>query len=168
DPGAVAAEARAEVAKFDSTLAVSHVETMDQLLSESLAQQRFSTLLLGLFAVLALVLAAVGIYGVVSYGVVRRTREIGIRMALGGQPRAMNRMIIRRGLRLAFVGAAIGLVGALALERVVQSLLFEVKPADPTILCGVTLLLFGTVVAACYLPGRRAMRVDPIAALREE
>jgi putative ABC transport system permease protein len=163
DPGAVAAEARGEVAKFDSTLAVSHVETMDQVLSDSLAQQRFSTLLLGLFAALALMLAAVGIYGVV-----RRTREIGIRMALGAQPRAMNKMIIRRGIMLAVVGAAIGLAGALALTRVIRSLLFEVQPADPVILGGVTLLLFATVAAACWIPARRAMRVDPMAALRQE
>ncbi len=168
DPATLAPEARAEIQKFDASLAVSHVETMGDVLSESLAQQRFSTLLLGTFAVLAFVLAAVGIYGVVSYGVARRTREIGIRMALGAQPQDVSRMIIRRGLQLAFVGAAIGLAGALALARVIQSLLFEVKPADPLILGAVTLLLFGTVVAACYLPGRRAMRVDPMAALRQE
>jgi len=168
DPEALTPEVRQQVAKFNPSLAVSHVMTMDQLLSESLAQQRFSTLLLGLFAALALLLASVGIYGVVSYGVARRTREIGIRMALGAEPSNVNRMIIYRGMKLALIGVAIGFAGALALARVIRSLLFEVAPGDPMIFGAVTLLLFATVAAACWIPGRRAMRVDPIDALRQE
>ncbi len=168
DPSALVAAAREEIHKFDSGLAVSRVATMDQLLSNSLAQQRFTTLLLGTFAALALLLAAVGIYGVMSYGVARRTQEIGIRMALGAQPGDVSRLIVRQGLTLALAGAVIGLAGALVVSRSIGSLLFEVKPTDPLTFIAVTILLLGTALAACYLPGRRAMRVDPVIALRYE
>jgi putative ABC transport system permease protein len=168
DPTALVASVRDKIRGFDSGLAVSRVATMDQLLSDSVAQQRFTTLLLGMFAALALLLAAVGIYGVVSYGVARRTQEIGIRMALGAQPGDVSRLIVRQGLRLALAGVAIGLAGALVLSRWIGSLLFEVKPADPVTFIAVTILLSGTALAACYIPGRRAMRVDPMVALRYE
>jgi putative ABC transport system permease protein len=168
DPSALVAAVREKVHEFDSGLAVSHVATMDQLLSDSLAQQRFTTLLLGTFAALALLLAAVGIYGVVSYGVSRRTQEIGIRMALGAQPRDVSRLIVGQGLMLALEGTAIGLAGAFVLSRWIGSMLFEVKPSDPLTFVAVTFLLLGTALAACYIPGRRAMRVDPMIALRHE
>jgi predicted permease len=168
DPSSLVAAVRDKIRGFDSGLAVSHVATMEQLLSDSVAQQRFTTLLLTMFAALALLLAAVGIYGVVSYGVSRRTREIGIRMALGAQPGDVSRLIVWQGLMLAVAGAAIGLAGALVLSRWIGSLLFEVKPADPLTFIAVTILLIGAAVAACYIPGRRAMRVDPMVALRYE
>jgi putative ABC transport system permease protein len=168
DPSSLVAAVREKIHEFDSGLAVSRAASMDQLLSDSLAQQRFTTLLLGAFAALALLLAAVGIYGVVSYGVSRRTQEIGIRMALGAQPGDVSRLIVRQGLTLVLAGAAIGLVGALALSRWIGSLLFEVKPTDPLTFIAVTILLLGTAFAACYIPGRRAMRVDPMVALRYE
>ena len=168
DPSALVAAVRGKIHEFDSGLAVSRVATMDQILSNSLAQQRFTTFLLGMFAALALLLAAVGIYGVVSYGVSRRTQEIGIRMALGAQPSDVSRLIVRQGLRLALAGALIGLVGALVISRWIGSLLFEVKPTDPPTFIAVTLLLMGTALLACYIPGRRAMRVDPMIALRYE
>ncbi|HEY4739205.1 MAG TPA: ABC transporter permease [Candidatus Acidoferrales bacterium] len=168
DPSSLVAAVRDKIRGFDSGLAVSHVATMEQLLSDSVAQQRFTTLLLAMFAALALLLAAVGIYGVVSYGVSRRTREIGIRMALGAQPGDVSRLIVWQGLVLAVAGAAIGLMGALVLSRLIGSLLFEVKPTDPLTFIAVTILLIGAALVACYVPGRRAMRVDPIVALRYE
>ena len=119
----------------------------------------------GLFVAL---LAMIGVYGVTAHATAERTREIGIRMALGAEPGDVNRMIMYRGIKLASIGAAIGLAGALALASVIRSLLFEVAPADPMILGAVTLLLFATVAAACWIPGRRAMRVDPMTALRQE
>ncbi len=168
DPAAVASEVRAEIRKFDSALAISRVSTMEQLLSDSLLHQRFLTLLLAIFAALALLLAAVGIYGVVSYGVSRRTQEIGIRLTLGAQPGDVSRMIVREGLFLALAGTAIGLAIALALSRWIESFFFEVKPSDPPTYIVVAVLLLATVLAACLIPARRASRVDPMVALRYE
>ncbi len=168
DPAAVASDVRAKIHKFDSALAVSRVATMEQVLSDSLSQQRFLTLLLAIFAGLALLLAAVGVYGVVSYDVSRRTQEIGIRVALGAQPSDVNRLIVGQGLALALAGVVIGLAGAFGLSQLIGSLLFEVKPTDPSTFVAVTLLLFGSVVAASYIPARRASRVDPMIALRYE
>jgi predicted permease len=168
DPAAVAPEVDAKIRGFDSALAISRVSTMEQLLSDSLLQQRFLTLLLAIFAVLALVLAAVGIYGVVSYGVSRRTQEIGIRLTLGAQPGDVSRMIVREGLFLALAGTAIGLAIALALSRWIESFFFEVKPSDPPTYIVVTVLLLATALAACLIPARRASRVDPMVALRYE
>jgi ABC-type antimicrobial peptide transport system permease subunit len=132
------------------------------------APRRFSTVLLGIFASLALLLAAVGIYGVMSYVVSLRTGEIGIRMALGAQPRDIRRLIIGRGAKLALTGIAIGLAGALALTRLLSSLLFEVRAGDPATLGAVVSLLFAVALLACYFPARRAMRADPMIALRYE
>jgi predicted permease len=168
DPAAVVLDVRAKIREFDSALAVSRVATMEQVLSDSLSQQRFLTLLLAVFAGLALLLAAVGVYGVVSYDVSRRTQEIGIRVALGAQSSDVNRLIVGQGLALALAGVVIGLAGAFGLSRLVGSLLFEVKPKDPSTFVAVTLLLLGSVVAASYIPARRASRVDPIIALRYE
>jgi len=168
DPVAIAQAAIAEVHKFDPTLPVTHVMTLDNLLSDSVSPRRFSTFLLGIFAGLALLLAAMGIYGVMSYVVSLRTNEIGIRMALGAQPRDIWRLVIGRGAQLAFAGVALGLVGAFALTKLISSLLYGVKPADPLTFGGVALLLVSVALLACYVPARRAMRVDPMVALRYE
>jgi putative ABC transport system permease protein len=124
--------------------------------------------LLGTFAILALLLAAVGIYGVMSYLVSLRTSEIGIRMALGAQPHDIRRLIMRRGAALALVGVAIGITGSVALTKLLSSLLYSVKPTDPLTFAGVALILAFTALLGCYVPARRAVRVDPIIALRHE
>ena len=138
------------------------------MLDETVAPRRFSTILLGAFALLALILAAVGIYGVMSYVVSLRINEIGIRMALGAQPRDIWRLIVGSGARLALAGIAIGLAGALALTRLLSSLLFEVRATDPVTFAAVALLLAAVALLACYVPARRAMRADPMFALRYE
>jgi putative ABC transport system permease protein len=141
---------------------------MDVAISEDVAEPRFRMLLLGLFAGLGLTLALIGIYGVISYSVSQRTHEIGIRMALGAQPRDVMRDVLRDGMKLTLSGLAIGLIAALGLTRLMMSLLFEVKPTDPVTFAGVTILLGAVSVTACYFPARRAMRVDPMVALRYE
>ncbi len=168
DPSVLAQAAIAEVHKFDSNLPVTHVITLDHLFSDSLSPRRFSTFLLGVFAGLALLLAAMGIYGVMSYVVSLRTNEIGIRMALGAQPGDIWRLVIGRGTQLAFAGVALGIMGAFALTKLISSLLYGVKPTDPVTFGGVALLLVGVALLACYVPARRAMRVDPMVALRYE
>jgi putative ABC transport system permease protein len=134
----------------------------------TLAQPRFQTLLLGLFSGLALTLAAVGIYGVISYSVIQRTHEIGIRMSLGAQPGQVLRLVMGQGAKLALAGIAVGIAAALALTRLMRSLLFEVNPADPLTFAAIAALLVAVALAACYIPARRAMRVDPMTALRYE
>ncbi|MGB2591592.1 MAG: ABC transporter permease [Candidatus Acidiferrum sp.] len=168
DPAALAQAVAAEIHKFDPTLPVTHVITLDRLFSGSVSPRRFSTLLLGVFAGLALLLAAMGIYGVMSYVVSLRTNEIGIRMALGARPGDIWRLVIGRGARLAFAGVAFGLAGAFALTKLISSLLYGVKPTDPVTFFGVAFLLVGVALLACYVPARRAMRVDPMVALRYE
>ncbi len=168
DPAVLGQAVMNQVHAFDPTLPVTHVLTLDSLLSDSVSPRRFSTFLLGVFAGLALLLAAMGIYGVMSYVVSLRTNEIGIRMALGAQPRDIWRLVIGRGAQLAFVGVALGLIGAFALTKLIASLLYGVKPTDPVTFGGVALLLVGVALLACYVPARRAMRVDPMVALRYE
>jgi len=141
---------------------------MDQLRDASAAPRRFSTLLLAIFAAVALALAVIGIYGIMSWSVGQRRQEIGIRMAVGADRANILRLILGRGLRLAAAGVAIGLGSTLALTRVLQSLLFEISPHDPWILSGVSLLMLAIAAAACYIPARRAMHVDPIDTLRSE
>ncbi|MGA8274552.1 MAG: ABC transporter permease [Candidatus Sulfotelmatobacter sp.] len=143
-------------------------QTMDSIISDSVASQRFSMILLAVFAVLALLLASVGIYGVISHVVSQRTREIGIRMALGARRRDVSRMVLGDGARMTLIGAAIGVVAALGLTRLMASMLFGVTPTDPITFVAVAVLLCGIALFACYLPARRAMRVDPMVALRYE
>ena len=168
DPAALARAVTAKVHGYDPTLPVTHVMTLDTLLADSVSSRRFSTFLLSMFAGLALLLAAVGIYGVMSYVVSLRTSEIGMRMALGAQPSDIWKLVIGRGARLAFAGVALGLIGAFALTKLIASLLYGIKPTDPLTFGGVALLLVGVALLACYVPARRAMRVDPIVALRYE
>jgi predicted permease len=168
DPSALSQALISQVHSFDPTLPVTHVMTLDNLLADSVSSRRFSTFLLGMFAGLALLLAAMGIYGVMSYVVSLRTNEIGIRMALGAQPGDIWRLVIGRGARLAFAGIALGLAGAFALTKLISSLLYGVKPTDPLTFGGVALLLVSVALLACYVPARRAMRVDPMVALRYE
>jgi putative ABC transport system permease protein len=156
------------VHQVDGEEPVVDVMTMDEILSGSVAQQRFNMLLLAAFAGLALFLAAVGIYGVLSYAVKRRLQEIGIRMALGAARGDVLRMILGQGLRLAFMGVCLGLVASMGLTRFIASQLFEVKASDPLTLTGVSLLLVVVALAACYLPARRATKVEPTVALRYE
>jgi putative ABC transport system permease protein len=165
---AVAPELHRAIWKIDPTVAIPSISSMGQIVSESLAPQRFETLLTSLFAAAALLLACLGIYGVVSYSVVRRTREIGIRMALGAQKADMLRHVIRQGMRPALMGLGAGIIGALGFTRVLSSLLFGVKPTDLLTFTVVSLVLTGVAALASYIPGRRAMKVDPIVALRYE
>jgi len=156
------------VFSLDKNQAISTIRSMDDVVSGSVAQPRFASQILGLFAVLALLLAAVGLYGLIAYTVTQRTHEIGIRMALGAQPRDVLKLVLGQGLKLALTGAAIGIAGALALTRLIQGLLFQVSPTDPVTFISVTALLTIVALAASYLPARRAMRVDPMVALRYE
>jgi putative ABC transport system permease protein len=170
-PGASAKlieEVKKQVWSVDSQIPVSEVHTMEDLMGVSLAQQRFNMLLLGLFAALALILAAVGIYGMMAYRVGQRMHEIGIHIALGAQRRDVLRLVLGDGAKLAFFGIVIGIACAIVLSRVMKSLLFQVKPTDPVTFSLVTILLAIVALAACYIPARRAMRLDPMVALRYE
>jgi len=152
----------------DNQILVSEVQSMDDLMAVSLAQQRFNMLLLGLFAALALILAGVGIYGMMAYRVGQRMHEVGICVALGAQRSDVLRLVIGDGAKLALAGIAIGIAGAFALTRVMEKLLFAVTPTDPATFAVVAIGLAIVALAACYIPARRAMRVDPVAALRYE
>jgi predicted permease len=165
---AVADAIRRDARAIDKDLPITDIAAMPEIVDATVAQPRFQTMLLGAFSALALILAAIGIYGVISYSVAQRTHEIGIRMSLGAQPGQILRLVVGQGVRLALVGVAIGCAAALALTRLMRSLLFNVSPADPVTFVVVAILLAGVSVAACYIPARRAMRVDPMTALRYE
>jgi putative ABC transport system permease protein len=164
----VAGAIRQEVQKMDKDLPVTDVAMMPDAIEASVAQPRFRTLLLGLFAAVAMVLAAIGIFGVISYSVSCRTNEIGIRMALGAQRSDVLRQVLNEGARLAGIGIGAGLAGSLLATRLVATLLFGVKPGDPLTFAAVAAILAGVTLTACYIPARRATRVDPIVALRYE
>ena len=166
NPETVVATVRAALQSLDPNLAVTNVFTIQQILSQALWPPRMGGLLLALFGALALVLSAVGVYGVLSYSVNQQTREIGLRMALGAQRGDVMRLILGQGLRLTVVGLGLGILAALALMRVLVSLLFDVRAYDPSTYTTVTLLLTAVALLACYIPARRAMRVDPMVALR--
>jgi putative ABC transport system permease protein len=168
DPDGQVAAVRRAVAAMDPEQPIFAVRTMRAYVEDAVAQPRFRTALLALFAAVALVLAAVGIYGVMAYAVTQRTHEIGIRMALGAMQRDVLRMVVGQGLRLALGGVAVGVAGALALTRILSSLLFGVTATDPLTFLTVPLVLLAVSALACYLPARRATRVDPIVALRYE
>ncbi len=165
---AIADEVRKQVQSLDPTLPVSGAETLDETVSASLAQRRFSMEMITLFAVTALLLAGLGIYGVISYLVSERTQEIGIRLALGASRSNILRMVLRQGLGLAIVGAAVGLVCSVIVSHLMAGLLYGVRPTDPLTFAGVAFLFMGVAVLACYLPARRAVKVDPMVALRYE
>ena len=167
-PLTLAAAVRQEVTSLDSQLPITGISTLEERLYLSVAQPRFRTMLIALFAALALVLAGLGIYGVLSYAVAQRTHEIGIRLALGAQQRQVLRQVIGQGMKLVVIGAAIGLAAALTLTRLMQALLFEVTPTDPLTFAGVALLLTIVALAACWVPARRATKVDPLVALRHD
>ncbi len=159
---------RREVRNIDAELPISDVRTMEQIAATSVQPRRSTATLLAVFAALALVLALVGIYGMMSWSVAQRTREIGVRMALGAAEANVMGLILGQGMKMTLIGMAIGAAGALALRRILASLVFQVSTADPWIYCGVAAAMFGVAVAACYLPARRASRVDPLIALRSD
>src|SRR5579863_2288510 len=168
DSSSLIASVKQQVWAVDNQIPVSEIRSMDDWMNVSLARQRFNMFLLGLFAGLAMLLAAIGIYGTMAYRVSQRTNEIGINMALGAQRTDVLKLVLGDGAKLAMAGIAIGALGAAAVTRVMASLLFEVTPTDPATFLLTTLLLAAVALAACYIPARRAMRVDPMVALRYE
>jgi putative ABC transport system permease protein len=162
----IASAVRQAVWSVDKDQPVSNVRSMDQVFAAAISTERFQALMLGLFAALALVLACVGIYGVISYSVVQRTHEIGVRMALGAQSVDVLRLVIRQGMFLTFTGLAIGIVAGTFVTRVLTDMLFGVTPRDPLTFVGVPVLLLVVAFLACFIPARRATRIDPLVALR--
>jgi predicted permease len=168
DHASLVAAMRAEIQALDKDQAVTNIRTLDQLLANSISQHRFYLMLLSFFAAIALFLAAVGLYGVVSYTVRQRTHEIGVRMAFGAQAGDVLRLIIKFGMKLTLIGALIGLAGALALTRLMKTLLFDVSATDPLTFASITMLLALVALLACFVPARRATKVDPLVTLRNE
>ncbi|MGA3017830.1 MAG: FtsX-like permease family protein [Bryobacteraceae bacterium] len=165
---AMSGAVRRAVAEIDKNQPVAGVATMERVVESMLESRRLNTLLLGLFAGLAVTLAAVGVFGVASYAAARRTKEIGIRMALGATPASVLAMVARETLVLAVAGAAIGLCGTVATSRLLARFLYGVRPAEPAIVAGAAMVLVAVVVGSGLFPARRAMRVDPMVALRED
>jgi putative ABC transport system permease protein len=165
DPESLVAAVRREIQATDATVPISQVSTMERIVSTSVARERFSMLLLALFAVAALVLASVGVYGVISYGVSQRTAELGVRVAMGAEPEDLVLLILKQGALLAAVGVGLGLVGAVVLSRVMASQLFGIGTTDPASYVAGALTLFAVALAAVYIPARRAARMDPVVAL---
>jgi putative ABC transport system permease protein len=168
DAQALAYVVRRETQAVDPEVPASNIRTMDQYLTKAVAAQRFNLWLLAIFAGAALLLAATGLYGVMSYAVTQRAREIALRMALGAQPGNVLRLIVGQGMKLAMLGVAVGLAAALALTRLMARLLFNVSATDPATFAFIVLLLTAVALLACYLPARRATRVNPIVALQNE
>jgi putative ABC transport system permease protein len=168
DPTALAAAVRSDVQAVDPNQTVYDVATMEQRFSRAVAPQRFNALVMAIFAGMAVILAGVGVYGVMAYSVTRRTHEIGIRMALGAQRQDVMKLVLRRGVLLVAFGIGLGVAGALALTRSLSSLLYGVKPTDPLTFIGVALVLISVALMASYIPARRATKVDPMTALRHE
>jgi putative ABC transport system permease protein len=168
DPRAEESALRAAVWSVDRSVPVSQMRTMTQVMDESVGGRRFQMLLIAVFAATALLLASIGIYGVLAYSVARRTGEIGIRVALGARPADLCGMVLRQGLAPVVAGLLAGLAAALAVGRLLHALLFDVSAADPVTIVTVIVVLFAIAVLACIMPARRAMRVDPMTALRFE
>jgi putative ABC transport system permease protein len=168
DAASVAGAVRQAVWSVDKDQPVSHVRTMDQVFAAAISQERFQALLLGLFAALALVLACVRLYGVISYSVAQRTHEIGVRMALGARPGDVLKFVLRQGMGLTVVGLGVGIGIGLLATRVLSDMLYGVTPRDPLTFVGVPALLLLVAFLACYIPARRATRIDPLVALRYE
>jgi len=168
DPVGLAGQVRREIGEMDKDLAITRLTPLTTYLEEGRAQARFSLVLMGVLSALALLLAAVGIFGVISYSVTQRTREFGIRLALGEDPRRTRRSVVIGGMRLVGLSLALGLVASLVLGRLIAGLLYQVRPADPLTFLGIGVLLASVALLACYLPARRATRVDPALALRSE
>jgi putative ABC transport system permease protein len=168
NPRAVADQVRAEVRDLEPEAAVSSVRTLEEIRHEALSSPRLTTVLLGLFAALALAISAAGLSGVLAYSVSQRTQEIGIRMALGAAPGRVLAMLLRQGLAAAAIGLGLGLVGAIGLSRLISGLLFGVEPTDPLCFLGSALVLSVVALVACLLPARRATVIDPMLALRTE
>jgi predicted permease len=168
DPHQLAAAVRSEVRSLDPNLPVSNIKSLGEMIHERVSPKRLMTYILAVFALIALLLASVGIYGVMSYAVTQRTREIGVRMALGAQAADVLKLIVRNGMSMALIGVAIGLAGAYGLTRLLVNLLFKTTPTDPLTFAGVSLALIVVALIACYVPARRATRVDPLVALRDE
>jgi putative ABC transport system permease protein len=159
---------RHEVEAVDPNVPVHSISSMDQIIARSVADRRFALELLGVFAGVALLLAAVGIYGVMSYSFSQRTHEVGIRVALGAQRLDILRLALGEGMRMVIIGLAAGLAGAAVVTRLFRSMLFDVGPADPITFLSVSALLASVALFACYIPAQRATRVEPLVALREE
>jgi putative ABC transport system permease protein len=168
DARSLARSIEQEVQALDRDVPVYRIKTLDQYLGVAVAQPKFSALLLSLFAGLALLLTAIGLYGVMAYAVVQRAQEIGIRIALGAQTGDVLKMVLRQGLKLTTLGLAIGLAAAYALTRYMQSLLFGVQATDPSTFASIVLLLIAVALMACWIPAKRATKVDPMVALRCE
>jgi putative ABC transport system permease protein len=167
-PASVLPLIRREMLAVDAAVALYDIRTLDELVDQSLAEERFSTVLLGAFAATALLLAAIGLYGIVAFSVTSRTREIGVRLALGASRQHVLRMVVWDGVRVVLAGIAVGLVVALAISRAIESFLFETPPADPIVLVSVAAILTAAGLCASYLPAWRASRVDPVESLRVE
>jgi putative ABC transport system permease protein len=168
DPAAITSAVRSTLTSLDAGIPLNQISTYDDIVSQSLTDQRSSVFLLGSLGGLALVLTAIGIYGVLAYTVAQQTREIGVRIALGASRSDVLSLVLGRGLRLVAIGAAIGIAASYALTRLMSALLYDIKPTDPVTFAGVTLLLFVVALAACWIPAHRATRVDPMVALRYE
>jgi putative ABC transport system permease protein len=168
EPTSLVPAVRQAIREVDPYQPLAYIRTMDEVLNRVTAERRMGMILLTAFAALALLLAALGIYGVLSYFVVQHTSEIGVRMALGAQPGDVLRLVIGKGMRLALLGVGLGLVGAFTLTGLMKSLLFEVQATDPLTFGLIALLLTLVALVACYIPARRATRVDPLVALRYE
>jgi ABC-type antimicrobial peptide transport system permease subunit len=168
NPELLADALRNEVRRLNPDLAVADAQVLDRIVSESVATPRLAFVLVGMFAGLAILLAAIGTYGVISYSVSRRTAEFGLRMALGAQQRDVLRLVLVQAIKLTLEGAALGIIVSLAAARVLKSLIFNVSPTDPATFLAVGLLVVAVALVACYIPARRATQTDPMNALRAE